>query len=216
MARGFSSPHFLFTCLKDYPFKLRQNVQSDSAVSIMRVPGRVDRYIGTTTSCNKGIGLVLRPLHMLACGVLGTGTDYGYVTIPRFAVLNARSISAAPTKWTREVSPSRAKRIVSMYAKHLTGCNEGAAHDDIAQCLLKGLPIDLYKTNRKVRLTYTSSAHDTSSTHACVVYGVARPGVKCFIQLTPYDSCPSPLPSLIHFTSGVWFVPPTFPTVGCC
>ena len=151
MARGFSSPHFLFSCLKDYPFKLRQNVQSDSAVSIMRVPGRVDRYIGTTTSCNKGIGLVLRPLHMLAGGLLGTGTEYGYVTIPRFAVLNGRSISAAPTKWTREVSSSRAKRLVLMYAKHLTGSNEGAAHDDIVQCLQKGLPIDLYKTNRKVR-----------------------------------------------------------------
>ena len=151
-----SAMHILTTfvsCPQDYPFKLRQNMKSDAAVSVMRVPGRVDRHVGTTTSCNKGIGLILRPLFKLATGLVGTDTDYGYVTSPRFATLNGRSLSDAPKKWTRDVSVLRAKRIVSHYAKHLTGANSGAAHDDIIRCFENGLAIEMYKTNRKVRVS---------------------------------------------------------------
>ena len=138
---------------QDYPFLLRQNVKSDAAVSVMRVPGMVDRCIGTSTSCNKGIGMMLRALFTLATGLRGTDTDYGCVTRPRFAVLNGRAISEAPKKWTREVSPARAKRIVSQHAKHLAGTSTGAACDDIVRCLENGLAIELYKTNRKPRLS---------------------------------------------------------------
>ena len=117
----------------------------------MRVPGRVDRYIGTNTSCNKGVGVMLRPLHMTAQGLSGSSTDYGHVTIPRFSLLNGKAISEAPKKWNREVSPARAKRVIEQCAKHLTDTTTGIAHEGIVQCLRNGLAIDLYKTNRKVR-----------------------------------------------------------------
>ena len=147
------TPATFYLCPQDYPYKLRQNVKNDAAVSVMRVPGRVDRYIGTTTSSNKGIGMILRVLFMLATGLRGMDKDYGYVTRPRFAVLNGRAISEAPKKWTREVSKARAKRIVSQYAKHLAGTTTGATYDDIVRSLENGLAIELYKTNRKVRLS---------------------------------------------------------------
>jgi hypothetical protein len=150
------------SCPQDYPFKLRQNMKSDAAVSVMRVPGRVDRHIGTTTSCNKGIGMILRAPFKLATGLVGKDTDYGCVTSPRFAILNDRAISKAPKKWTREVSSTRAKRIVSKYAKHLTGATTGAAHDDTARCLENGLAIELYKTNREARV---SLGNDTCHQH---------------------------------------------------